>query len=260
MAGFEGKMLEVDLTSGSVGTSTVDKAVLRQYIGGSGLAAKLFFDRVSPDVDPLSPDNQLFITTGPLSGNTLPGGARFSVGTKSPLTGIWGEACCGGSFASQLRGAGWDGIILKGASGKPVYLVIDDDRVEIRDASDLWGKNNHEVTDVLKERHDGKQATVVAIGQAGENLVKYAAICNEKRDLAARCGMGAVMGSKKLKAIVAKGTGKVGLADPAQFASRRKKIQETMKDHIVAQSLKGGAPVVPPTTGYIWETYRVRTG
>ncbi|NQT48455.1 MAG: aldehyde ferredoxin oxidoreductase, partial [Chloroflexi bacterium] len=240
MAGFEGKMLEVDLTTGEIGSSTVDKDVLRKFIGGSGLAAKLFLDRVSPDVDPLSPDNQLFIMTGPLSGNTIPGGARFSVGTKSPLTNMWGESCSGGNFASELRGAGWDGIILQGASSKPVYMVIEDGKVEIKDASDLWGKGNYEVTDILKERHGGKKAKVLAIGQAGENLVRYAGICNEKRDYAARCGLGAVMGSKKLKAVVVKGTGKIELADPTRFASRRKKILETTKDHIVAQVLGSG--------------------
>jgi len=237
MAGFEGKMLEVNVTDGAIGTSTIGKDVLRNYVGGSGLAAKLFFDRVSPNVDPLSPDNQLFITTGPLSGNTLPGGARFSVGTKSPLTNMWGEACCGGNFAAGLRGAGWDGIILQGASSKPVYMVIEDDKVEIKDASDLWGKNGHEVTDILKERHGGKKARVLLIGQAGENLVKYAAVCNEKRDFASRCGLGAVMGSKKLKAVVVIGSGKTGLADPERFTNRRKDFQARAKEHIVGQVL-----------------------
>jgi len=240
MAGFEGKMLEVDVTAGELGSSVVDREIVRQYIGGSGLAAKLFFDRVSPDVDPLSPDNPLFIMTGPISGTSLPGGSRFSAGTKSPLTNMWGEACCGGNFASRLRGAGWDGIILQGASDKPVYLLIEGENAELRDASELWGKDTHEVTDILKERHGGKTAAVLAIGQAGENLVRYGIIANEKKDFLGRCGMGAVMGSKKLKAIVAGGGGKTALADSTGFANRRKKIMATTKEHIVAQVLAAG--------------------
>jgi len=239
MAGFEGRMLEVNLTTGEIKRSTIDKDVLRQYIGGSGLAAKLFFDRVSPNVDPLSKENMLFLLTGPLSGTTIPGGSRFSACAKSPLTNMWGESGCGGNFAPELRAAGYDGIILAGAAKKPVYMVIEDDKVEIRDASDLWGKDNFEVTDLLKGRHEGKKKVkVLAIGRAGENLVRYAAICNEKRDFFGRCGMGAVMGSKKLKAIVVRGSGKMQLASPTMFAQKRKEIIEKAKDHIVTQSLK----------------------
>ncbi|MBM4462971.1 MAG: aldehyde ferredoxin oxidoreductase family protein [Chloroflexi bacterium] len=239
MAGFEGRMLEVNLTTGEIKRSTVDKDVLRQYIGGSGLAAKLFLDRVSPNVDPLSKENTLFFLTGPLSGTNIPGGSRFSACAKSPLTNMWGESNCGGNFAPELRAAGYDGIILTGAAKKPVYLVIEDDKVELRDAADLWGKDNFEVTDLLRKRHEGKKKVkVLAIGRAGENLVRYAAICNEERDFFARGGMGAVMGSKKLKAIVVRGSGKIPLASPTAFTQKRKEILEKAKDHIVTQSLK----------------------
>ena len=238
MAGFEGKMLEVNLTTGAIKTSTVDKETVRKYIGGSGLAAKLMFDRVSPDVDPLSPDNILFVLTGPTSGTNIPGGARFSVCAKSPLTNIWGESNCGGSFANELRSAGWDGIIIEGASDKPVYMVIENDKVEIKDASDLWGKNTHEVTDLLKERHgDRKKGTLASIGVAGENLVRFAGVCCEKKNFAARCGMGAVMGSKKLKAIFVKGSGKVSLADKDRYAARRKIVLNKAKENIAIQVL-----------------------
>jgi len=238
MAGFEGRLLEVNLTTGAKKSSNIDKGILRKYIGGSGLGAKLMLDRISPNVDPLSPDNPLFIMTGPTSGSTMPGGARFSVCAKSPLTNIWGEACCGGTFANELRSAGWDGIVVEGASHKPVYIIIENDKVEIRDASDLWGKNTHEVTDLLKGRHGDKhRGTLVSIGVAGENLVKFAAISSEKKNFAARCGLGAVMGSKKLKAIFVRGSGKVPLADPERFRARAKIVLNKAKESIAIQVL-----------------------
>jgi len=238
MAGYEGKLLEVNLTTGAIKTSKVDKDILRKYIGGSGLGAKLMLDRVSLDVDPLSPENPLFILTGPTSGTNIPGGARFSVCAKSPLTNIWGESCCGGTFATELRSAGWDGIVVEGASKKPVYIVVEDDKVKIKDASDLWGKNTHAVTDLLKERHgDKKRGTLVSIGVAGENLVRFAGVSSEKKNFAARCGLGAVMGSKKLKAIFVKGSGKVSLSDPERFNARRKIILNKAKEHIAIQVL-----------------------
>ena len=238
MAGFEGKMLEVNLTDGTVKASMVDKDSLRKFIGGSGLGAKLMLDRVAPDVEPLSPDNTLFILTGPTSGTSIPGGARFAVCAKSPLTNMFGESSSGGSFAFELRSAGWDGIIIEGASKKPVYIVIDDDKVEIKDASGLWGKNTHEVTDLLKERHgDKKRGSLISIGVGGENLVKFAGISSEKKNFAARCGLGAVMGSKKLKAVFVKGSGKVSLADPDRFNARRKGVLKKAQEHIALQVL-----------------------
>ena len=237
MAGFEGKTLEIDLSSGKISKGTLDKNILRKFIGGSGLGAKLIFDRVDPHVDPLSPKNPLFLLTGPLSGNTLPGGARFAACGKSPLTNVFGEASSGGDFASELRSAGWDEIILTGASNKPVYILIQDDKVEIKDASDLWGKGNFEVHDLLKERHGGRKPKVVAIGQGGEKLVRFAAVCNGKKDFAARCGMGALMGSKKVKAIVAIGSGKIPLAEPEKFAERRKIVIQKAKENIITMVL-----------------------
>ena len=238
MAGFAGRLLEVNLSNKTVKTTCVDKDVLRKFIGGSGLAAKLLLDRVDADVEPLSPENPLIILTGPISGTNVPGGARFCVCTKSPLTNMFGESSCGGSFAAELKSAGWDGIIVEGASDQPVYLVIEDEKVEIKDAGDLWGKGTYEVTDLLKERHgSGKKGTPLTIGIAGENLVRFALIANEKKNFAARCGVGAVMGSKKLKAIFAKGSGKMPLADREAYDARRKTVLGKSKEHIAVQVL-----------------------
>ncbi len=239
MAGYRAKILELDLNSGNVNTTIIEEDVQRNFIGGSGLAAKLFLDRVPPDVDPLSPDNILFVMTGPLSGTTLPGGSRFTVCAKSPLTGIWGESCSGGSFANGLRGAGFDGIAVTGASENPVYVFIENGNVEIRDAAELWGKPNYDTEDFLRERHSGhRKVSVLSIGPGGENRVRYAVICHLKRDFVGRGGMGAVMGSKNLKAIVVCGNGKVPLAQPDAFAKKAKEIMAKAKDHIVLQTLR----------------------
>ncbi len=140
---------------------------------------------------------------------------------KSPQTNIWGQASAGGNFAADIKKAGYDGIAISGMSSKPVYLVIEDDKVEIKDATDLWGKDCYETTDILKERH-GAKADVLEIGPAGENLVKFACILNGKWGSISRCGGGAVMGSKKLKAVVIRGTGKVEAASPDEYNKLRK--------------------------------------
>jgi aldehyde:ferredoxin oxidoreductase len=254
MPGFEGRILDIDLSTGAVGESAADKNDLRGLIGGAGLAAKLFLDRVAPDVDPLSPDNVLFLMTGPLTGMALPGAGRLAAGFKSPLTNIWGEANCGGNFGPELRFAGYDGLSVKGASDKPVYILIDDGRVEIKDASDLWGKDSYDTTDAIKEREGGtKKVRVLAIGQAGENLVKYASILNDKEAILGRCGGGAVMGSKKLKAIAVRGSGKVEPAKPAEFDEVRKQVQEKVNEHVATLFLRehgtNGGMMVQATTG-----------
>ncbi len=236
--GYAGKILEVNLTSGKISKTSVDDETLRKFIGGSGLAAKLFLDRVSSQVAPLSPQNTLFIMTGPLQGTNLPGSGRFNISAKSPLTNIWGEGNCGGTFGPELKFAGWDGIIIEGASDKPVYLFIADDKVEIRDASDLWGKDSYETTDMVTDKiGGGRKVKVLAIGQAGENLVKYAAIIHDKADAIGRCGLGAVMGFKKLKAIVARGTGKAGIAMPEDYNKARRAALDVIKNSAVAQSM-----------------------
>jgi aldehyde:ferredoxin oxidoreductase len=231
-----GKILDVNLTTGTVKTTTVEDDVLRKFIGGSGLGAKLFFDRVPPDADPLSGKNILFLMGGPLSGTNFPTSSRVVACFKSPLTNIWGQASAGGSFAAELKRAGYDGIAISGASRKPVYLSIEDDKVEIKDAADLWGKDCYETTDILKERH-GAKADMLEIGPAGENLVKFASILNGKWGFVSRCGGGAVMGSKKLKAVVIRGTGKVTPAMPKEYDNLRKDVLAKVKEGVQTQVL-----------------------
>jgi len=233
-----GKILDIDLTSGKISSTTVKDDVVRKYIGGSGMAAKLFLDRVSPDVDPMSKDNVLFLMAGPLAGTGLPGSSRFTVSCKSPLTGIWGEGAGGGTFAPALKRAGYDGIAIAGASDKPVYISIEDDKVEIRDASDLWGKDVYETVDALTAGAEGKnKPRILCIGPAGENLVKFSAVANGKDAFSARTGGGTVMGSKKLKAISVRGTGKVEAAFPEDLKTLRKEATKKVNENIIAQSL-----------------------
>lgn len=230
MSSYKGKILEVNLTTGAISHSSVAEDTLRKFIGGSGLGASLFLDRVAPHVEPLSDKNTLFILTGPLTGTNLPGSGRFSICAKSPLTGIWGESCCGGNFGPELKFAGYDGIAVVGASPQPVYLFIDDAKVEIRDAADLWGQDTYETTDLLKQRLGGeREVKVITIGIAGENLVRYAAVANDKANFAGRCGLGAVMGAKKLKAVAVRGTGTVEPAQPAEYQAVRQEVLQKVQ-------------------------------
>jgi aldehyde:ferredoxin oxidoreductase len=239
VGGYREKILEIDLSTGKIETRSINEQDQKKFVGGSGLAAKIFFDSFDPGVDPLSFENPLIVMTGPVVGTQFPGTSRFAVCGKSPLTGIWGEGTCGGNFGPELKFAGIDGIIFKGASSTPVYLVVEDDKIELRDAKDLWGMDNYSLTDIMKERH-GKERKpkVLSIGPAGENLVKFAAICNDKGDFIGRTGMGALMGSKKLKAVVVKGTKKVEVSHPEEYETLRKLLVAKSRDAVVAQSFR----------------------
>jgi aldehyde:ferredoxin oxidoreductase len=239
VGGYVGNILEIDLRTGKKEKISIEEEERRKFLGGSGLAARIFFDSFDPKVDPLAPGNPLIVMTGPVVGTQFPGTSRFAVCGKSPLTGIWGEGTCGGNFGPELKFAGMDGIIFKGASPSPVYLVIEDDQIEIRDAKDLWGMDNYSVTDFLKERHGKeKRPKILSVGPAGENLVKFATICNDKGDFIGRTGMGALMGSKKLKAVVVKGTKKVEISFPEEYATLRKSLIVKSRDAVLAQSFR----------------------
>jgi aldehyde:ferredoxin oxidoreductase len=237
MGGNWGKILQVDLTEGTFEDIELDEKLYRDYIGGSGLAAKYLFDNKGWEADPLSPENPLMIMMGPLSGTNMPGCSRLEICARSPLTGIWGEASMGGHVAPQLKRTGYDGIIFVGASDKPVYLLLTDEGPELKDASHLWGKDTYDTEDALKEELGEKRAQVMCIGPAGENLVKFACVMNDKGSTAGRCGMGAVMGSKKLKAVVAKGSKKHPIADEAGFKQARDEMSEILKFSLVAEGL-----------------------
>ena len=226
--GYMGKILNVDLTTGQMHDEALDESLCRDFLGGYGIGAKLLYDRMKPGVDALGPDNLLGFFTGPLTGTPCIEGNRFVVVCKSPLTDTWGDANCGGTFGPQLKFAGYDGILFSGISEKPVYLVIEDGKAELRDASDLWGKDTNETEDILKERlgaskgRQGKSVEIASIGQAGETLSLLAAVINDKGRAAGRSGVGAVMGSKRLKAIAVSGSAAVPLADAEKAEALRK--------------------------------------
>ncbi len=231
MTGYMGKILNVDLTSGTISETDTDAAVMRQYLGGCGLGAKLLFDLTSRETDPLGPENPLIFATGPLTGTALYNSDRFDLVTKSPLTGIFAEASAGGFWAGRFKKCGYDALVITGASPSPVYLTITDDHAEIKDAADLWGKETFETDRILRER-EGSHARACVIGPAGENLVNIACIITDGRHGRAlgRCGVGAVMGSKRLKAVVANGTKRVSVADPETIKAINKRMTVLIKE------------------------------
>jgi aldehyde:ferredoxin oxidoreductase len=221
--GFFGKLMTVDLATGTIGRRGITEAECRNLLLGSGYAAKLLYDELDPARDPLDPRNSLVFIRGLLNGLVLPGCSKFLVCARSPLTGIWGESAAGGHFHRQFSAAGWDGVVFTGAAARPVYLWIDDERAELRDASHLWGLDTFETNAKLKGETDPK-AIVACIGPAGENGVLYASIMFDGivARAAGRCGMGTVMGAKNLKAVVVRGTGKVPVKDPDGLAAALK--------------------------------------
>ncbi len=215
------RILFVDLSSGDMKDELFGEDVLRKFIGGYGLAAKIMYDRQKPGVDPLGPENMLGFLTGPLTGTPALIGSRYVVVGKSPLTGAWGDANSGGYFGPALKFAGYDGVFFTGISEKPVYLFIDEGKPELIDAGDLWGKDCCDTEDLLKEKH-GDKTNISCIGPSGENISLISSIINDKGRAAARSGLGAVMGSKKLKAIALKGDMKVPLADEEKTKKLRR--------------------------------------
>jgi len=227
-----GKILNVDLSTGTLRDEALDESLCRRFLGGYGLGAKLLYDRMKPRVDALGPDNLLGFFTGPLTGSPSIEGNRFVVVCKSPLTDTWGDANCGGTFGPHLKFAGYDGILVSGAAKTPVSLCIEDGKAELRDAAALWGKDTNETEDLLKatlgERtgRSGKQVEVACIGPAGEKLSLLAAVVNDKGRAAGRSGVGAVMGAKKLKAIAVSGKAEVPVFDAARAEALRKEYMK----------------------------------
>ena len=215
---WAGKILRVNLTAGTVKTEALNTEWARSYIGSRGLGSKYLVTEVDPKVDPLSPENKIIWATGPLTGTMASTGGRYTVITKGPLTGAIACSNSGGYWGAELKMAGWDMIIFEGKSPKPVYLYINDDEVELRDAGHLWGQSVWKTEEVLKSSLQDPLVRVSSIGKAGENGVLYAAVVNDLHRAAGRSGVGAVMGSKNLKAIAVRGTKGVGnIRDPKAF-------------------------------------------
>ena len=222
--GFMGQILRVDLSSGKIRTEETNQVWNRKYLGGAGLATRYLYDEVPVGTDPLGDENLLIFMTGPLTGTASASASRYSVVAKSPQTGIWGQANSGGSFGPALKRSGFDGIIIEVISAKPVYLSINSGEVELCDAQHLWGKTVPETEDAIQAVSNTK-CTIASIGPAGENLVRYAAIINNKHRAAGRCGLGAVMGSKRLKAIACSGSKPVRITNEQEFrAAARRQI------------------------------------
>ncbi|WP_341888709.1 aldehyde ferredoxin oxidoreductase family protein [Variovorax sp. YR752] len=231
---WAGKILRVDLTAGTVKSEPLNMDWARAYLGSRGLATKYIVEEVDPKVDPLSPANKLIWATGPLTGTMASTGGRYTVVTKGPLTGAIACSNSGGYWGAELKMAGWDMVIFEGRSAKPVFLYVEDDVAELRDAGHLWGKSVWETEETLKKQLQQPLARVSSIGLAGENQVLYAAVVNDLHRAAGRSGVGAVMGSKNLKAIAVRGTKGVGnVADPKEFMKVTFEKKKILADNAV---------------------------
>ena len=231
------KIARINLTTGDISVEPLDMELAHKFIGGRGLGTKMLYDAGVATVDPLSPENQLIYSTGPMTGAAAPSTGRYMVVTKSPLTGMIACSNSGGIWGAKLKYAGWDAIIVEGEAPEWAYIVIDDDKIEIRDASDLVGMKSELIDDTLKERH-GQDFSVLNIGPAGEKKVLLAAIMNDKDRAAGRSGVGAVMGSKKLKAIVVRATRKNldNIADIDALKEATKRAMEVIRENPVTGS------------------------
>ena len=244
MFGYAGRILRIDLSSGAVKTEPLKEEVAKKYIGGIGLGIRLLLDNSEAGVDPLSPENPLILTTGPFSGTIAPtGGNGHAFVSKSPLTGGVGEAKSHGFFGSEMKRAGYDAIIFENKAEKPIYIWIDDDNVQFMDAKHLWGKSPQETETLIKEELGDYYIRVAAIGLAGEKLSRIACIMNDRTRAAGRTGMGAVMGSKNLKAIAIRGTKDVKVAHPEEFLEFVKMLHERMKGPATTKYRTLGTPL-----------------
>ncbi|MGM0453537.1 MAG: aldehyde ferredoxin oxidoreductase family protein [Thermodesulfobacteriota bacterium] len=248
MGGYAGTILYVDLTSGKIDKHPLDMTFARAHIGGMGFGARIYFDliRDNADFDALSPENPFVLMTGPLTGMKMDGAARWAVGTKSPLTGFWGDSNVGGFFGARLKFAGYDGIVMTGKAERPVYLFIENDTVEIRDAGAYWGLDTYETNDcmVADLKPEGKRGgQVLCIGPAGENHIRYAALLNNKRHAAGRAGMGAVWGAKNLKAVYVNGNQSLEVAEPEKLKALKHELKSVYEESIFIDALRAsGTP------------------
>jgi aldehyde:ferredoxin oxidoreductase len=234
--GYVGQLLRVNLTTKRISTEPLREDWARDYVGGAGYSARLLYDEIPAKADPLGPQNKLFFMTGPVNGTMISAASRATACAKSPLTGTFFHSIFGGYWGPELKFAGYDGVIIEGKAEQPVYLWIDDGRVEIRDASHLWGKNPFKAQEVIRQEVGDDQIHVATIGEAGENGVAYAIILLDIR-AAGRGGMGAVMGSKNLKAIAVRGTGSVSVPDVQKVQALTLKLNEVVATNPAVKGL-----------------------
>lgn len=223
-------VLTIDLTKGVIGTYIITSEWEEDFLGGASLAARILFDQFTVDLDPFSPESSVLVLNGPLSGTAGPSVGRFVICGKSPLTGLWAESNCGGFWGAELRKTGFDGVWITGRSETPKYITIIDNKVEILDATSLWGLDSYQVQDAIKRNHPLSNLRVLGIGPAGEALIPYASILCDHGRVAGRTGLGAVWGSKNLKAIGVKGSGKIPVFDPPIFEQLRSEANHILKN------------------------------
>ena len=240
--GFAGKILRVNLSTGKMVKHELPTDMASTFLGGSGLGTKILWDEVGPGIEPFSEDNRLIFAVGPLTGTIYPTAGRFEVVGKSPLTGIYGDANSGGHFAPKMKQAGFDAVVVQGRSEKPVYLWLNNGVAELRDARSVWNRGTDETEEVLREELGNPIIQVACIGQAGENLVRYAAVMTHGC-AAARSGLGALMGFQRLKAIAAEGDMKFTPAKSTDFVKDALTAQREVLDNPFTPGLsKYGTP------------------
>jgi len=226
--GYAGHVLDVDLSRGKALAKPLDARLVRKYLGGAGYCLRFLYGEIGPRTRPLGPENVLVFATGPLTGTLFPQASRHVVAAKSPLTEIWGEAHAAGHWGPELKFAGYDVVIVRGRSPRPVYLWIDDGEASIEDAGELWGRDVRETDAMVKEELGDPEVKLLYIGQAGENLVRFAAVMNDLDRAAARSGLGAVMGSKRLKAIAVRGSKDIPLSHPERYLKLMDELRAKM--------------------------------
>ena len=237
MKGFTGNIIRIDLSNRKIGTEKLSEDLARKYIGARGLGSKILYDEIDPKIEPLSEENKLIFATGPCTGTPAPTASRYNVVTKSPLTGTIAASNSGGHWGAELKKAGFDIIIIEKKSEKPVFIWINNGIVEIKDAEYLWGLDTHQTTDKIRTDLGDNKIKVACIGPAGEKLSRISCIINEKNRAAGRSGVGAVMGSKNLKAVAVKGDKEVEITNPIEFKYVRKKCLKKISNNAVVQDI-----------------------
>lgn len=242
--GYWGKVLRVDLSQGKVSEETLFEAEMKMVLGGSGYGAKVLYQEVPATVQALDPENRIIFALGPFQATKTTGSAKFSIVSRSPVTGIFGETAAGANWAVELKNAGFDALIVQGKAENPVYLSISNDKAEIRDASNMWGKDAFEATDEIRSELGNDKASVACIGQAGEKQVAIACIVVDKHSVGGRCGLGAVMGSKNLKGVVVKGSKRPPVADKKKLADLAKEVGSMVNENTKDWLRIHGTPAV----------------